>query len=804
MKRGGKILKWTGIALGALFVLMIVAALVLPLVIDVDRFRPQVVETANAYLNGKLEMGKLQLSLWGQVKVQVGGFSLVDTKGNKVVSAQNVYFYMPFTSLISGSPRLTFAMKEPEVRVVKDKFGINLLSLVKTNPDVVAPAAPSRNSPAIPALVARARVGMQMDNAHVSYVDRSTELESKIDSLNVRIKDLSLIRATEIEVDAKLDTRMGKQIVVKGPVSLKATAQPTLNGTKFESLTLQFKAEMDQVEIRYGELFHKVPGVLCHLEGSLAANPETARILKAVARFHNAEIDVTAEAAGYTQAVPHIRFNMKSNMVSLKPWGQLVPMLKAYELSGHASLKGDASGPVGKLQYDGEALIQALKAKSPLLKSQPQIDAVLKVSTDKVDRMDLQLQAPGNDLRIKGTVISFTKPKVRISVNSSGMDLDQLVVFPKSKSAPAPSAESAAPPAPSSPVSAPSKEKPGSDYDALLDPLRESEVAAATDLAIDVSLVSLKAMNVPLERVEGEMTLQGLVASLKKARLSVFDASLATDASFALKPKTPTYQFGLEVAGLNMKKAVTSQFEMFKNTVFGIASFKMNGSGASFNPTPAKANLQAKGSLSVLDARFATLDIGRMAADAVNKALQGLEGKIPQIQGKKLNAPSNTGSGFEKMVGGFTIARSVFSMPDFQAISGKNKGFDLKGTTTVGIQDYRLDAAWDLLDTNNLTGARNLAIDVNGIRVENLLAEPHQPVRFPIRVGGTLFSPAPSYTAVPEALAKVALANVGRAAETKLKSEANARIQSEVKKLEQKAPPEIQKAIQDLGKHFKF
>ncbi len=805
MKRLKKVFKWSAFGLGALTVLMVAAAIFVPLFVEVDRFRPQLIETANQYIHGKLELGKLRLSLWGQVKVQVAGFKLLDAKGQEVVSAQDVHFRMPFSSLISGAPELTLILSAPEVKVVKDVSGINVLSLVKTSAEPSSAPVEQRNHPALPALVIRARVGMQMQNAKLSYIDKLTDFTFDVDSLNVGIRDFSLLRPTEIQATALLDTRMGKQISLRGPASVRATLQPTLEGTKFDSVALQFKAELDGVEIRYGEYFHKVPGILCHLEGTLSGRKDMVQVSKAVGRFHNAELDVAAEASGFSQASPKVRFSVRSNSVSLGPWGYLVPVLKAFELSGHASFKAEGSGTMDKLNYSGEGSIQALKIKSSLLKSQPQIDAAIKVVTDKVERMGLELTAPGNDLRIKGSVTSFSKPKVRMVVSSSGMDLDQMIVFPKAKKPPAPasSPQTAAKTSEVVHSSAASGET-GYDYDALLDSLRNSPVARNTDLVVDVAMNSLKAMNIPLERIEGQMSLQGLVASLRKFHLSVFDSEVTSEAAFSLKPKAPTYDFSLGVNGLDMKRAVASQFEVFQNSVLGVASFKMKGMGASFNPGSAVANLKADGAFSVLDARFATLDVGRMATDAVNKALEGLESKVPQVRGKKLTPPANTGSGFEKMSASFSISKSVFSMPDFQAISGKNRGFDLKGVTTIGLADHRLSAEWDLIDTNNLTGARNISVEVNGVRVDPLLAAPNQPVRFPIKVGGTLFRPEPSYTAVAESLARTALANMGRAAEAKIKAEATAKVQSELKKLEQKAPPAVQKAIENLGKRFKF
>lgn len=810
MASGKKVLKWVGITFGSLLALLILAAILIPLLVDVDKFRPQIVEIANQNINGKFELGKLKLSLWGQIKVQVDGFALSDKQGRKVVSVNDVYFHVPFTSIFSGSPRLTFRMNQPEVVVIKDKDGINALTLMKPQEKGAAPApgtsaakAPPSGGSALPGVVANARLGIEMIKARLAYSDKTTDLTSQVNDLNVRVKDLSLSRPTEVEISAVLDTRMGKALLVRGPASITATAQPTFQGSEFQRASVVLKVDMDNVEIQYGDLFHKKSGIPMNVDGTLAATMTSAKIESMVARFHNAEIKMHGGASGFGGTTsPVLEFKMASNSIDLSPWAQLVPMLKAYELSGAMGMDAEAHGPTDKLQYQANLEVKTLKAKAPMLKAQPEINAQVKVVTDKVERLTARMKAPGNNLSIDGTVISFTKPKVNFRVQSTEMDLDQLIDFPK----PAPKAAANGKPAAPAPTqtAANGKPAPAADFDAMLDPLRENPIAADTDANISFALKFVKVMNVRMEPIEGQFTFKGLTASLNGFRMGVFDGKISSSAAFELKPKQPRYTFGMEVAGLDMKKAVTSQLEMFKNTVYGKASFAMKGRGTSFNPEPAKVNLDAAGNLSVADAQFASLDVARIAVEAINKALVGLESKIPGVKGKQVKAPPNSETGYERVTANFTIQKGVFSMPNFAAVSGKHKGIDIQGATVIGLTDYKLNADWQIIDTHDITGARGVTVDVNGVKIDPLLSEPGQPVRFPIKVAGTLFAPAPSYTSVPEALIKVAMANVGRAAEAKVKAEANARVQAEVKKLEQKAPPAVKKAIEGLGKKFKF
>src|SRR3954452_12995285 len=100
-------------AVGGLFALLVVAIIAIPFFVEVDKYRPQIVSKANEYINGKLDIGKLSLSLWGQVKVRIDGLSLKDTSGQEVFGVKDAYFHIPFPSLLGGSPDLILVADKP-------------------------------------------------------------------------------------------------------------------------------------------------------------------------------------------------------------------------------------------------------------------------------------------------------------------------------------------------------------------------------------------------------------------------------------------------------------------------------------------------------------------------------------------------------------------------------------------------------------------------------------------------------------------------------------------------------------------
>jgi hypothetical protein len=177
-----------------------------------------------------------------------------------------------------------------------------------------------------------------------------------------------------------------------------------------------------------------------------------------------------------------------------------------------------------------------------------------------------------------------------------------------------------------------------------------------------------------------------------------------------------------------------------------------------------------------------------MVVDAVNGAIAKAAEKVPLLKGKSLpeKLPSG-GSRYDSISSSFSIRDGKFSSPDFTAKAAPSRGVDLRGATTVGIIDHSLQANWEVIDTYNLTHARDISIDVLGGHADHVLAQGSGPVQFPVAVGGTLLAPKFDYGPTTEYLAKVAIGNAAGA----LRKGAENKILNQ-------APPAIQNALKGL------
>lgn len=810
-------LKKTAMVLGGLAALVVAAAVIIPLVVDVDRFRPEIERAVNERINGKLKLGGLKLSLWGQIRVQVDGVELVDAQSKRILAVKDAVFHFPFMPLLSGSPEIEFRMQAPQVSITRDAAGqFNVLSLMKK--DVAQPATPSQHatpptsgtptqaptaqapaaqapvaqSPsaareiALPALALRARLTVELERAEVSYRDEKLTLTNQIRDLNVRLRNLSLSEPTDLAVWADLDTKLGKTLQVRGPFRVDAKLKPELVGAQLKQAALEFQVKLGDLQITSEGVFTKAKGV--PLELTLAANlSETKLELKSMtARAHNAELTARGEIRELAGA-KIVQMDLQSNAIEIGQWSALVPMLAPHELGGTVTLKAQATGPVASLAYQADVDAKGVTLKVPYTKAKPTIAARMQVRTDRVEHLEVSLQAPGNSVKLAGKLESFTAPRFDFKITSAGMDLDQWLELPK-KSAQRfewiPSAYAA--------------EEKKSDYDALLEPLRKNAIARASQGGIGVDLQKVIFGGITVTKLAAQLSLRDLVAQLERASFGLIGGQVSAKALADLKPARPTYKFEFKASGIEANEAVVAQFPIFKRTIYGKIDAEGSGMGMSFNPEPAIKNLQMQGKFSAQDAVFSTIDVAKLTSEALTQALDRAGEKVPALKGKKLPALPDRKGKYQVISSDFRMKDGVFDAPNFVARAYPGNGLDLKGSTKLGIVDHALDARWYVSDTHNITKARDVSIELGGTKVDHILARGSDPVGFPVTVGCKMLEPCYRYTEVAEHFGKIALANIADAGKGRLKQEARNKVEEAVKKIAPNAP--VQNVIKGLFK----
>lgn len=778
--------------LGILGFLFLATAIVVPLVVDVDQFRPQIVDVANQNLNGKLTLGKLKLSLWGKIKIRAEGFSLEDRSGKKLVSVKEVYFHLPLFSLLTGSPSVIIHMDTPDFWVSRNSKGDwNILELLPKGtgasadkPEVAKSATPEKSgsgtsgSSTMPGFLVGARLGLDIRNLHLVYDDQLAKVQTEIKDLNIEGKDLSLSRPMSLKIWSDLkstltDAAGTPTFSLHGPIEFSMKGKPETAAGIFQKVDLQIRLSVTDLDIEKPGVFHKKKGVPAEFEGEVGVSPTELSIKNAELRFHTLRLGAKGRVKTGTSTELDLGFEIPKT--PMKPFGELFPAVPSSGFGGSVEANLKVKGPVERIGIDGFLRLDEFLVRHALLKETLRVDADLSFQSDRMDKIAVVLQAPKNKLEVKGSLISFQAPQINLQVTSPGLDLDSLLNTPKNEEKK------------DSKKAAPSEEKAGTatkaapSMDQEMAMIRNNPVLAKSALQLNIDIQSLVSKGAKIEKIKSQLYFKNLVAGVSSFSLNAFNGSLASKGSIDFKPALPQYDFSAAVSRFDLQKAVESQMPSLKNTVIGNLSFQANGNGKSLDPDKALKNFNLKGNFSITDAQFATIDVAKMASEAIEKSLSKVSEKVPGIKDKVGKKLSDRESKYDKMSGTFTMASGIFSAPDFFAQSAKDQGVDLKGATRLDLVQQKIDAKWWVIDTWNRTGAESVGFEVSGTTVPKVLAEKGQPVQFPVTVGCELTKPCYNYSEVPEHFVKVAVKNTTSAVKDRVKQEAKDKVKDVIK-----------------------
>lgn len=784
------------IVIGLSVVLVILGTLAtLPFVIDIDKYRPEILSLVNSKLNGRLSLGRLRLSLWGKIAVGVEKAELVDENNRTVLSVGHFDLAVSPLSLIKRSPSVRVEMNNPVISVHRDKTGLwNLASLVKRRAQEKQPEEkveqPSQNQEP-PDWIKKAQLSLAIEEAEIKVSDEKSDSQFGLEHLRIKTGTLSLDSLPDFMVQANVNTVVGGNGRIQGPF----TVEGNVSGN-----SLELEANFDSVEVDLAPVFLKKSGIRLGLSSVVARAAQEVSFSKGVFKLHKASLLFDGKVVFDGEQEPRFNFKMDTAALELADLKEILPAADKASLEGKlsatVSLAGTSSDPKGEVQaslagvnYQGEFFKQPLEGSLEL-----------KSSLDRLDKLEAKLIGKGFDLSILSGPTSLEHPQLNMSVTSQGMDLDQLLDWEKMKKAKLERVQkSRAEDNQAAEIKPTGKLVPAEDYDATVGLVRKSELAKKIQGSISVNIRTLKFYNATLEPVKGKVDLKALRFDADFENARVFSGAVKASGVLNVESSPPEYRFRTTVTGLSLKDAVSSQMELFKNTFTGTLKGDMSGSGKSLNPTLAMKNLDASGKLEVQPAQLSTIDINRVLKESLGESLTKVGDKIPSMKGKQLKVEP-TQSEFQKIVTTFTIQDGVFFSPDFSAQAVPQKGVDLKGITRLGLLDYTLNAEWDVIDTYNLLHAKELALEEGGVRVDSVLVERGKPFQFPIRVRGTLLKPEYDYGAIPEALGKVVLANMANAAKEKVSAEARKKAQQELQKVTEKAPEPVKNLLKGIFK----
>ena len=714
-------------------------ALVLPSLLNIDRYRPLIEKLAQEKLQGSLSLGKLQLTLLGKIAVQVERAELLDLEKKPLVSVGKFELAFPVLKILKGSPEIQIRMIQPQIYFERNSKGdFNMTQIIRKNSEEKAKGSEEVQTPAsvasteaMPSFLKRAGLSLFIQDADLKFTDQKSRSDYQLKKVGIQTGVLTLDKLPTFLITADLNTQIGKEGKVSGPFRMEAQSKD--NGVLLQGY-------FNDLAIDWNQSFQKKAGTPLEVSAHLSKDKNKVMLQEGTVIYEKAKV-------GFS--------------------GDFFQSEEGQEAQGNLWVK-----------------LTSFPFRGPYFKQDLDISGEAKLTLDSIEQSIIQLKGKSFELVLNTQVNSFSDPQVKVDIVSSGMDLDELFDWKAMKEA----KKNKEPEARSQPVTNSSSAT-----------TKESSPAQKALGRVWVQIKSLKAYNVLIEPIKGQFNLKNLKLEGSFDEAQVLGGKLRLGLNVDASQKELQYSFQGQMKNVSLANAVASQVEWLKNTLVGSLDGELSGTGSGMNAEKAKQNLKMTGKVQVRPAKLSTIDINQMVSQGVTSAISKAGDKIPGLKGKQLKIDP-VSSEFQQMTSSFSIKDGVFFSPDFYAQAVPRKGLEAKGVTRLDIRDFSLDAHWDISDPYNLLKMNEVSVEEGGVRVESILLEKGKAFYFPVKIRGNLFKPDYDYGAIPETLASIALKNVSFAVQERAKGELKKQAQEKLKQVTDKAPPQVQQILKGIFK----
>lgn len=466
------------VALAGVAVLLFAALLALPMVLDVNTYRGQIISQLEQKLGRKVSLGKLGLRVLPSVKVTVDQVVIGDDPAivnGDFVRAQSVKLQMGLLSLLRGNPEVSgIELVQPEVALIK-------ASADKWNWSTLKPLEESGESSSQPPM------DLLVSNGSFKLVDRTTEppVEKNYTGVNVSLDDFSPSRSfdfvigltmpgdkagvlevagtagpidrkdstqTPIDARVKLDAveiaSLEALAGTQSPRAGKLTVDATIAGKLAEGLNASGDIKAEQLRLIEGVEPAKQP-VEAKFKLTAKSEPKPDNQSEISLRLDQADLKIGNTAASVTgqisklPASPVFDLQLKGDRMALD---SLLESAYAFgfgpppgtKASGAATVNLKATGDQNNFALNGQAEIRDLKFSSSSLPQAIQVSE-LKLTADPqtISASPFRATLSKTAVDFRGLKISDygsteKPPRAHLEISTSGAQVEDLLKIAES------------------------------------------------------------------------------------------------------------------------------------------------------------------------------------------------------------------------------------------------------------------------------------------------------------------------------------------------------------------------------------
>lgn len=452
------------IVLSVVFIFL-VGAIVLPFVIDLNKYKGKIIDIAKPHLARDLDFGNIELTILKGLGAEIQGLHIAENpefgKGD-FLNLEHLRIKIKLFPLLKKQIQVKeLILDKPVVRLIKNAEGkYNFEDLTGSPPDEHDDTGGTKKKDGETekgdgktegkngnALFAGLMVSkFTLNQGKIDFVDeftrQGTTVTNTIDLLDIQFTDVALDNPIHMHMAARIPEGTKQNLTIKGTmgplgdaadmkrlfmdITLRSESlnpdfimafYPSIKEILPEdvsfsgllgmemimkgnmaNLQAQGNMEMKELDIQYGETFHKPKLVPCQISIKASKAGDDIQVDPSVITMHNMSLKTSGKITDLTN--PNFDLAIGTGDTSMKGWELLVPSLKEYEPDGNFTFRGSMKGTLGDLSANLQFSAPRLAVKVSQATGSSKDVAP---SKSVFEFMDMKVQAEKKNNDIKGS-----------------------------------------------------------------------------------------------------------------------------------------------------------------------------------------------------------------------------------------------------------------------------------------------------------------------------------------------------------------------------------------------------------------
>ena len=235
-----RVLKWVGLTIGGFLVLAFLAALLLPVLVNLDRYRGVLASRVGKALGREVTLGALRINLWGGIGAEAKGIQIAQATGfgsEPFLAADALRVRVHLLPLLRGQVKVSTAVLErPRIRLMHTRDGrwsVDDLLKAHAAPSPPTPPADAGRPGKAPLVGGLVLSEVAVHNGEITFLDqtRTPGTTFALTDLDLSLRQASTSDLLEVRSRARIGGTGSGRIETAGRISMGDPDTPILNLT---------------------------------------------------------------------------------------------------------------------------------------------------------------------------------------------------------------------------------------------------------------------------------------------------------------------------------------------------------------------------------------------------------------------------------------------------------------------------------------------------------------------------------------------------------------------------------------------